>query len=93
MPVRIGIAAMSDTGDSSSTRSWLIAGIVALFLAISNPTEEQMVIRVAEDGWVPTRLEHKNFVVCRLTYVEGFTGAKATYLGALGNIWKLDESK
>jgi hypothetical protein len=87
---------MSDTGDSGSTRSWLVAifvGLVALLLAISNPTEEQMVIRVAEDGWVPTRLEHKNFVVCRLTYVEGFTGAKATYLGALGNIWKLDESK
>jgi uncharacterized membrane protein len=76
---------------ASGGTSWLIIfvviGLIAVFLAVTNPSEQQMEKRIAAEGWVPVRLQHHNFLVFRSAEVVGITGARATYYGCLGQIW------
>lgn len=68
----------------------LVAGAI---LAFTNPTEADLRQKVAQDGWVPVSFERTNLVVCNWVRITGATGAKATYVGIGGQVFKLPGSK
>lgn len=64
-----------------------------VFLAVSNPTEIDMRTRIGQDGWVPVGFERTNLGLLSWVNINGFSGAKATYLGVGGKIIQLSGSK
>lgn len=82
---------MRDSGDSAVGAIVFLLFFIALpiFLAMSNPTQTEMLQKVQRDGWVPVGFERTNLVLFSWVQVNGFTGAKATFVGIGGGIFKM----
>jgi zinc ribbon protein len=68
--------------------------LIVLFAigAFTNPTEADLRQKIAKDGWVPVSFERTNLIFCNWARITGATGAKATYLGIGGQVFKLPGS-
>ena len=81
----------SGTGGCCLVGGLLLVAVVAV-LAFTNPTEADIQQQIAKDGWVPAGFERTNVTVCSWVRITGATGAKATYLGVGGQVFKLPGS-
>lgn len=76
---------------AAQSKDWvgLVGGAIALaFLAFTNPTEMDMRQRLMSDGWSVVGFERTNLILFNWVNVNGFTGAKGTYFGIAGMVFK-----
>jgi hypothetical protein len=71
----------------------LVAVVIAVALAITNPTDAEVRKKIVADGWVPVRAERTDLWLLSYTNIVGFTGAKATYVGIGGNVFGVERGK
>jgi hypothetical protein len=77
-PVRIGCMAMV---------------LVAVVLAVTNPSDAEVRQQILADGWAPVRADRTDLRLLSYTRIVGFTGAKATYVGIGGRVFGFERGQ